>query len=152
MTDAEHDAVDVPDLSPLDAAYAAATPLDYAEVPDGKYTVRMADARLGTSRAGDPLLTYDLVVLAGPHAQRHLFKNSALTEAALPVVKGDLQTLGLTLPQLSQLPGRLHELVGLTLTVTKRTNDDHSNVYFNRRVPAPAAQSETGPADAPCPA
>lgn len=137
-----------PDLRAFDAEYAAVRPLDSGEVPDGRHTVRLADVQLGRSRNGDPMLTYDVVVLAGPHARRHLFKNAVITSASLPLVKRDLITLGLELEPFSSLPQRLDEVMGCTLDVTKRTNDEYVNVFFNKRVAAPAAAPD-GPNSAP---
>lgn len=120
------------DLTEFDNDYAAAEPLTNSEIPDGKYEVRMQDARLGRSQKGDPMLTFDMVVLSGPHANRHVFKNSVITQASLPVVKSELERLGLDLQRLSELPSRLGELVGMTLKITKRTKDEYANVYFNK--------------------
>ena len=67
-------------------------------------------------------------------AGRHIFKNSVITAASLPFVKGDLKTVGLALTKFSELEGRLEELLDVTLELTKRTKGDYSNVYFNRRI------------------
>lgn len=120
------------DLTVFDNDYAAVEPLANVEVPDGKYDVRMEHAILGRSRKGDPMLTFDMVVLSGLHANRHVFKNSVITQASLPVVKKELERLGLDLERLSDLPSRLQELVGITLKITKRTKDEYENVYFNK--------------------
>lgn len=120
------------DLTVFDHDYAAVEPLANVEVPDGKYDVRIEHAILGRSRKGDPMLTFDMVVLSGLHANRHVFKNSVITQASLPVVKKELERLGLDLERLSDLPSRLQELVGITLKITKRTKDEYENVYFNK--------------------
>jgi len=96
--------------------------------------VRIDTVRLDRSQKGDPLIKWDLIVLAGQHAGRHIFKNSVITPASLPFVKGDLTTLGLELAKLSELGGRLGELLDVTLEVTKRTRDGFVNVYFNKRI------------------
>ena len=67
------------------------------EVPDGKYQVRIDSVRLEHSQKGDPMIKWDLIVLSGSQAGRHIFKNSVITAASLPFVKGDLKTLGLVL-------------------------------------------------------
>jgi hypothetical protein len=79
-----------------------------------------------------------LEVLSGSQAGRHIFKNSVITQASIPYVKGDLKTLGLQLSKFSELSRRLEELLDVTLEVTKRTRGDYSNVYFNRRIKLPA--------------
>lgn len=122
------------DLAAFDDTFAAAVPLASSEVPDGRYDVRVASATLGWSRKGDRMLTYDLVVLSGPHADRHIFKNSVFTDASMPVLKGDLRKLGLELVRISDLPSRLGGLAGLTLTVTKKTKGEYANVSFGKAV------------------
>jgi hypothetical protein len=82
-----------------------------------------------------------LEIISGSQAGRHIFKNSVITQASLPYVKGDLKTLGLELGKFSELAGRLEELLDKTLEVTKRTRGEYTNVYFNRRLKIAAAPS-----------
>lgn len=132
-----------PDLSEFDEEYAAAKPADNGEVPDGRYHARLQGAQLGRSQKGDPMITYDLVVLSGPHAKRHIFKNAVITDASLPFVKADLKTLGLKLKKLSDLPNHLDEVVGRTLEITKRTKDGgYTNIYFNKLIPTTVPEAE----------
>ena len=126
-----------PDLRELDGDFDTVNPAENGEVPDGRYQVRLNDVTLDHSQKGDPMLRWDTIVLSGPHAGRHIFKNAVITKASLPFVKGDLKTLGLKLRRFSELPNHLDELVGLALEVTKRTKDEYTNVYFNKRIPAP---------------
>ncbi|MBX3387188.1 MAG: DUF669 domain-containing protein [Phycisphaeraceae bacterium] len=126
------------DLSAFDADYDEAEAPSQANVPDGKYQVRVQRVELGRSQAGDPMLKWDLLVLSGTHAGRHIFKNSVITHRSLPFVKGDLQTLGVELPKFSDLPHHLDALLDQTLEVTQRTKGDYTNVYFNRRITVPA--------------
>jgi len=129
------------DLRAFDDDYDAVAAADYREVPDGKYQVRMGSAQLGRSQKGDAMITYDVVVLSAPHARRHIFKNAVITGASLPLVKAELEMLGLTLKRFSDLPNHLDELVGPTLEITKRTSDEYVNVYFNKRIQAPAPKA-----------
>ena len=122
------------DLSSFDDEFATAQSPEYDEVPDGKYHARIESVRLETSQKGDPMIKFDLEVLSGSHAGRHIFKNSVITQASLPYVKGDLRTLGLELSKFSELSERLDELLDVTLEITKRTRGDYTNVYFNRRI------------------
>jgi hypothetical protein len=122
------------DLSGFDDDFATAEAPEYDEVPDGKYQVRIESVRLENSQKGDPMIKFDLEVLSGAQAGRHIFKNAVITQASIPYVKGDLKTLGLELARFSQLAGRLEELLDVTLEVTKRTRGDYANVYFNRRI------------------
>jgi len=122
------------DLSAFDDDFDSIDAPSYDEVPDGKYQARIESVRLESSQKGDPMIKWDLVVISGAQASRHIFKNSVITAAALPFVKGDLQTLGLSLTKFSELSSRLEELLDVTLEITKRTKGDYSNVYFNRRL------------------
>ncbi len=125
-------------LRSLDDAYASAEPATYADVPDGTYTVRVEHVTLGCSQKGTQMLTYDLVVLAGRHAKRHMFKHAVITQESLPYVKRDLQMMGLDLPRISDLPDYLSDMEGLMLQVTKRTKGGFENVYFTKLVADPS--------------
>jgi hypothetical protein len=129
------------DLSGFDDDFATAEAPEYDEVPDGKYQARIESVRLENSQKGDPMIKFDLEVLSGPQTGRHIFKNSVITQASIPYVKGDLKTLGLELAKFSQLSGRLEELLDVTLEVTKRTRGEYTNVYFNRRIQIAAGTS-----------
>jgi hypothetical protein len=135
------------DLSAFDDEYSSAEAPGFEEVPDGKYQVRIDTVRLDHSQKGDPLIKWDLGVIAGQHAGRHIFKNSVITPAALPFVKGDLKTLGLELAKFSDLSGRLKELLDVTLEVTKRTRGEYANVYFNKRIQIAGDAPSGAPAD-----
>ena len=122
------------DLTTFDDEFDTAEAPSQDEVPDGKYQVRIDSVRLEHSQKGDPMIKWDLIVLSGSQAGRHIFKNSVITAASLPFVKGDLKTLGLVLTKFSELAGRLEELLDATLELTKRTKGEYANVYFNRRI------------------
>ena len=130
------------DLAAFDQEYAEVQPPDFDEVPDGKYQVRIATVRLGESQKHDPMLKWDLVILSGPLAGRHLFKNAVITKASLPFVKGDLKTLGLDLARFSDLPNHLPALLDKALQVTKRTKDEFANVYFNKVIEIPVGAGD----------
>ena len=133
------------DLTAYDDDFASADAPSHDEVPDGKYQVRIHSVRLDHSQKGDPMIKWELVVLAGSQANRHIFKNSVITPAALPFVKGDLKTLGLNLAKFSELQQRLDELLDVTLEVTKRTRGEYANVYFNKRMQLAASAAAPPP-------
>jgi hypothetical protein len=130
------------DLRDFDDAYDAAKTARADELPDGRYRVRVQSVTLDRTRDGDPMLRWDLVVLTGPHASRRLVKNAVITSASLPLIKGDLETLRLTLDRFSDLPQHLHELIGLELEATKRARGAYTNVYFSRQVQSQAEAPE----------
>jgi len=134
MSEYESYKSDSVDLASFDDEFDTVEAPSQEEVPDGKYQVRIDSVRLEHSQKGDPMIKWDLIVLSGSQAGRHIFKNSVITVASLPFVKGDLKTLGLVLTKFSGLAGRLEELLDVTLELTKRTKGEYSNVYFNRRI------------------
>ena len=139
------------DLSSFDDEFETAEAPEYDEVPDGKYQARIESVRLENSQKGDPMIKFDLEVMSGSQAGRHIFKNSVITQASIPYVKGDLKTLGIELSKFSELAGRLEELLDVTLEVTKRTRGDYTNVYFNRRIRLASASSGEVPSSGDIP-
>jgi hypothetical protein len=135
------------DLSAFDDDFSSAEAPSFDEVPDGKYQARIDEVRLDRSQKGDPMIKWDLIVIAGAQTGRHIFKNSVITPAALPFVKGDLKTVGLELAKFSDLAGRLEELLDVTLEITKRTRGEYANVYFNKRIQIPADAASRPSAD-----
>jgi hypothetical protein len=133
------------DLTAYDDEFASAEAQDSDEVPDGKYQVRIDKVKLDRTQKGSPMIKWDLIVIAGSQANRHIFKNSVITPAALPFVKGDLKTLGLNLAKFSELQQRLEELLDVTLEVTKRTRGEYTNVYFNKRIQLAAGVAPPAP-------
>lgn len=125
------------DLTVFDEEYERAEAPEFEEVPDGKYQVRIEAARLAESSKGDPMIKWDLVVISGQFAGRHIFKNSVITSASLPFVKGDLKVLGVQLPKFSELPSQLGLVLDKKLQVTKRTKEEFTNVYFNKLLTIP---------------
>jgi hypothetical protein len=138
------------DLTSFDDEFTSAEAPSQEEVPDGKYQVRIETVRLDHSQKGDPMIKWDLQVISGSQAGRHIFKNSVITQASLPYVKGDLKTLGIVLTKFSDLASRLEDMLDVTLEVTKRTRGEYTNVYFNRRIKiAAASTSQVTDVDAP---
>ncbi len=131
------------DLTSFDDEFESAEAPSYEEVPDGKYQVKIQTAKLESSQKGDPMIKFDLEIISGSQAGRHIFKNSVITQASLPYVKADLKTLGLELARFSELSGRLEELLDVTLEITKRTRGDYTNVYLNRRLNIARASSNS---------
>jgi len=131
------------DLTSFDDEFESAEAPSYEEVPDGKYQVKIQTAKLESSQKGDPMIKFDLEIISGSQAGRHIFKNSVITQASLPYVKADLKTLGLELARFSELSGRLEELLDVTLEITKRTRGDYTNAYFNRRLNIARASSNS---------
>lgn len=121
------------DLSEFDAAYDAAVVSDDKSLPDGNYQCRIDKVRLGTTKSGIPMLSFDLVVISGAFTGRHLFKNSVFTAGSIEYIKKDLVLLGLKLNKLSDLNANLEKLLDLNVQVCQKMgkNSEYPNVYFN---------------------
>lgn len=131
----------VPDLARFDGDFAAApAPDSLAPIPDGKYRVRVERVEITAARtSGATLIKWTLCILGPRFARRRLWRYHVLSAPAqLPWLKHDLETCGLRLDRLSDLPSHLEELFDLELEVTQQTRGIRTNLYFNRRLaPAP---------------
>jgi hypothetical protein len=126
------------DLSQLDDNFRSAELDDsrgeFEAVPDGNYQVSIEKAELKTSSAGNPMLSLALRIVGPRCANRLLWRNIVFTAKSIKYAKRDLYTCGLALANLSDLRGRLADLLDVRLEVTKRTKGDNANIYFNRRI------------------
>ncbi|MCK4414409.1 MAG: DUF669 domain-containing protein [Candidatus Eisenbacteria sp.] len=148
----ENDAVDVVEefeLTKFDDDFAAAEVEIRDAIPDGRYQVRVEHVELTRSRAaGNPMLKWTLRILDGPQEGRCLWRhNMLITAENIKWLKTDLHRCGVEIAKLSDLPENLGRLRDLVLEVTKRTRDENSNVFINKRVEQ-ADGSETVATDA----
>ncbi|MFH1682039.1 MAG: DUF669 domain-containing protein [Candidatus Eisenbacteria bacterium] len=129
------------DLSAYDRQFSDAElqESDFEEIEDGKYQVRVDRVEIVRARtSGNLQLKWTLKVLAPRFEGRFLWRyNQFATRENLSWLKTDLHTCGLTVENLSTLPGHLDELLDITLEVTKKTKGEFSNIYFNRRIEIP---------------
>ncbi len=126
------------DLSRFDDEFASA-PIEEREfepIPDGKYQVNVEKVELTRAKSsGNPMLKWTLRVIAPQCRGRLLWRNNVMaTRENLKWLKNDLHVCGLDLAKVSDLPGRLEELLDVKLEITKRTRGENENVYFNRRI------------------
>ncbi|MCK9328048.1 MAG: DUF669 domain-containing protein [Bacteroidales bacterium] len=125
------------DLAQFDDDYSNA-PVEeheFDEVPDGKYQVNVEKVELTKAQSsGNPMLKWTLKILGPQYAGRLLWRNSVITKATLSWLKTDLSTCGLEIGSLSELSGRLGDLLDIKLEVTKKTKGENQNIYFNRRI------------------
>jgi hypothetical protein len=134
-----NDAHDKIDLEQFDEDFAEAEVEDdreFEQIPDGKYQVNVESVELTRSRtSGNPMLKWTLRIIAPRFRGRLLWRNNMLvTSENIKWLKADLQTCGLRLNKLSDLPVHLDKLLDIQLEITKRTKGDFENVYFNRRI------------------
>ena len=71
---------------------------DLKPLPSGEYRCSIASGELFNAKQGTPGYKLKLVVLEGEHADRVVWHDVWLTEAALPMAKRDLGKLGITEP------------------------------------------------------
>jgi hypothetical protein len=108
---------------------------EFESLPDGKYQVMIEKVELThTQSTGNPMLKWTLRVLGPRFANRLIWRNSVITNKTLRYLKTDLHLCGLDLDKLSDLPGRLVDLLAVHLEVAKKTNGDYENVFFSRRI------------------
>ena len=126
------------DLSEFDDEFAEATveEREFEPIPDGKYQVNIEKVELTRAKSsGNPMLKWTLRVIAPTCRGRLLWRNNVMaTRENMKWLKNDLHTCGLDLAKVSDLPGRLEELLDVKLEITKRTRGENENVYFNRRI------------------
>jgi hypothetical protein len=126
--------------------YAQAEKKDkFTQVPDGNYSVRVDEAKLKKTDSDITYLSWKLVVIAGQLTKRIIFKNdyfdkgSPYIQDKLSYLKTDLDICGLTLNSLSELRGRLDDLLDINLEVTVKSKPNNkggtfTNVYINRKL------------------
>lgn len=126
------------DLSQWDEDYVNA-PIeerDFEPVPDGKYQVAVDRVELTKSQtSGNPMLKWKLKVLGPAHEGGIIWRNNIIaSKSNVQWLKNDLHVCGLDLEKLSELPGRLEQLLDVMIEVTKKTKGENENIYFNRRI------------------
>lgn len=131
----------VVDLSYLDDAFERVEAAQVGPVPDGRYQGYVDRACVEVlERTGVPYFRLEFVLVSGEFEGRRVFYGKAINEAGLPYLKKDLVTLGLGDVRLSELEGRLGELLDVVCDVQLRTGKPNSegkqyqNVYVNRVV------------------
>lgn len=135
------------DLSGFDEDFAETEVEERDSVPDGKYQVVVDKVEITTSKAGNPMLKWQLKIVSGQHSGRMLWRNNVIaSKENLKWLKTDLHTAGVDLEKLSDLPSHLNDLLDVALEVTKRTRDENENIYLNRQIVIDLAAASAGEA------
>ena len=135
------------DLSQFDEDFASAPVENPGEsVPDGKYQVVVHKVELARSKQSDtPMLKWQLKIIAPHSVGRMIFRNNMLGSAEnVKWLKQDLYACGLGLEKLSDLPGRLTDLLDVALQVTVKSKGEYSNVFINNRIDTDTEESLPG--------
>ena len=122
------------DLGNLDGEYQSADESGgFGDVPDGDYLVKVERAVVKKSKAGNLMLAWLLVILGPAHVGRKMFRNSMMNnEIGLGILKHDLKVCGVEIDSLTELPGRLIDLIDLEIEVSQKTKKDFANIYFKQ--------------------
>jgi hypothetical protein len=107
------------------------------EVRDGTYQVKVYRVELKESKQGNPMLEWELDIMAPKSIGRKLWRRNMLGSADnIHFLKADLGTCGLTLSNIDDLNSEstLRKLIGVTLEIVKKTKGEYSNVYFNKKI------------------
>ena len=105
------------------------------DLPEGKYTMKLADTEIFDSRAGRPFFKMVLEVSDGDMKGVQVSKLHSLDDPErFRFLKGDLVTCGLVLSKLSDLPAKMREIHGIHLNVQAKKKDQYTNYYINGRV------------------
>ena len=144
-------------LAQYDEDYDAAEVKDsnYDTLPDGKYQARIDSVRIEESRKDNtPYLAWDLIVMSGANAGRHIFRRNGFDPNQLDFLKKDLTTCGLNI-RLSQLESALPDLLDLIVDVQLKTGKPgpngqvYQNCYINRVAHAPSENEMSAKAAPP---
>ncbi|MHB1462038.1 MAG: DUF669 domain-containing protein [Armatimonadota bacterium] len=128
---------DVFDLVNYQSTYAVAAAQEqgFDDLPEGKYQVKVEMVELVRTKAKhEPMLKWTFKVIAPSCVGRLLWKNTVISHDNMKYLKTDLHTCGLDLVNLTDLPGRLHELLDMTLEINKRIKGGNDQIYINRRI------------------
>jgi hypothetical protein len=148
------------DLAQLDDVYKEVEPAEKKElddVPPGRYQAFIDRVYLDRAKtSGRLMLKWELVVAVGDYKGRRLFRNNMVeTPDNMRWLKADLQTAGVTIERLSDLPIYLDSLINVMLDVTVSTkgkgDQASTNVYINKRVDR-AEETNSAAKNAPKPA
>jgi hypothetical protein len=148
-------------LDELDEAYrkAAIPTNDRSPVPDGKYQARVERCCLEMDNQGTPRLKWELVIVVGPQAKRHLFRTVPLLPDWMGTMKSDLARAGATPPETLRGVKALvdsGQLLDVVLEVQAKTSTKngktYQNIYINGHGGRPPAETSRGNGDGARPA
>jgi hypothetical protein len=113
---------------------------DRSPVPDGKYQARVDRVYLECDKNGTWRMKWELIVVAGPCAKRHLFHSNQINAQGIEWVKRDLARSGVTPPETmrglramidaGELLDRVLEVQTKT-TRSAKDGKDYQNSYLN---------------------
>jgi hypothetical protein len=122
-------------LSELDEEFERISYSPMGEIPDGKYQCKIDRISLDKTKNGLPLLKYGLKIIQGDYVGRFLNKSTLIVSGdKLKWLKQEMSICGIDCKKLSELKDRLNEFLDINLEITKRTNGEYTNIYFNKKI------------------
>lgn len=97
-------------------------------IPDGRHQFVILDAGVDTNEWGTKI--YWRVNLPDLKVNRYI--RFRVTPNSAQVIRRQFRSLGMNLSSPGEIPGALKESVGLTGWLTKKSNGDYENFYFNK--------------------
>ncbi|MDZ4801473.1 MAG: hypothetical protein SGI92_25220 [Bryobacteraceae bacterium] len=99
-------------------------------IPDGLYDVEVERVEYQPPSR----LYWHFRITSGAFSGQLLCKYRPISERTIPWIREDLEKCAMHLDVFSDLPGRLYELAGRSLTVSKRTRPDTGfvNIYLQQ--------------------
>jgi hypothetical protein len=115
---------------------------NFESLPESKYKTSIEEVYLTRSQnSGNLILKWKLRIVDSQYEGRILWQNNVILPPkhdkyleCLKRLKQNLNICGLRLKVLSNLQKNLYKLINTKIEVTKRTNGDYDNVYFNKRI------------------
>lgn len=104
-----------------------------APLAPGDYTARIDTATIGESKSGRIQIDWALTIVGDEYDGKKVHRYTGLeTEENLGFLQGDLEVLGLTIPDdIDDLGDTLTEANGMMVEITVVKNDEFLNIYFN---------------------
>ena len=115
---------------------------EFDDVPDDSYQVNIEKAELVRAKSsGAPMLKLSMKILGSKCTGRMIFRNYTWEHAEPKTreflfsrLRTDLQTCGVVIEMLSELPPRLGDLLDVKLEIKKLTKEGNSKIFINRRI------------------
>ena len=109
---------------------------DYAPLPEGEYTCRIAKVEEASTKAGDEMWRLHLEVIEGEHAGRFIFDNMVFSTAAMKRVKLICSRLGIDVSGETNLTTSMIRGRACKVSVTIEDYEDQDgNVKSRNTVP-----------------
>lgn len=133
---------------------------EFENVPDGKYQARVDKVEIREVRngkyQGEGMLSWQFVIEGGKYDGRRLFSNNMFVSRELDPDQGfvarlkkTLDAAGLKLTKLSELEGRIGELLDRKLSVTVKNTSKGDKEFCNVYVNSVAKERQPGEDDIP---